>query len=147
MKLELDKNPSKADAALISKGLRSSNESRIPEIKGQDEDNFSVFARDEEGEIMGGLRAVCFWNTLHIELIWVDEDQRHKGLGSKLVAAAEAYARDRGVENAFLETTDWQAREFYEKHDYMIMGHMEDYPKGHTMYFMTKKLASEKGTS
>lgn len=141
MKIELTTNPTPEDARTISQGLVQFNRKSVEGLGSPDDElKFSLFVRDEGGQVVGGLRATCFWNTLHIELLWLDESVRGKGIGSDLVQQAEEYARDKGFGLALLESTDWQARGFYEKLGYTIMGSLSDYPKGHTTHFLSKKL-------
>lgn len=50
-----------------------------------------------------------------------------------------------GTEAAwFLDTFDFQACEFYEKHGYTAFGVLEDCPTGHCRFYMEKKLWQEK---
>ena len=53
---------------------------------------------------------------------------------------AEAYARERGCTDAFLDTFSFEARAFYEKLGYRVFGTLENHPTGHQHYFMTKRL-------
>ena len=81
MKIDLTTSPSAEDAKTISQGLVNFNLETVKNLAEQPEINFSVFARDEDGNVTGGLRATCFWNTLHIELLWVSEEARGHGTG------------------------------------------------------------------
>ena len=49
---------------------------------------------------------------------------------------AEAEASAIGVEQAYLETTDFQAVGFYEKRGYHIFAQLENQPPGHHCYYM-----------
>ena len=141
MKIELSTTPLEEDAKTISQGLVDFNHEMVPDLEPQDAAiNFSIFARDE-GRIIGGLRAVCFWNTLHIELTWVAREARGSGIGKIMMEKAEQFACEHGIEQALTETTDWQAKPFYEKMGYRLMGTIQDYPKGHACHFLTKKLS------
>ncbi len=141
MKIELTQNPTKEDAKAISDGLVHFNHETIPDLAYPEATiNFSIFTRDDAGEITGGLRASCYWNILHIELLWVSEEARRHDIGSQLVEKAEAFAIENGFERALLDTTSWQARPFYEKLGYEVFGTLPDHPKGHALHFMTKKL-------
>ena len=55
-----------------------------------------------------------------------------------MLAAAEAEARLRGCLRARLSTFDFQARGFYEKQGYCVVGTLADYPPGSAMYWMRK---------
>ena len=141
MEIELTRKPSAEDAKTISDGLVQFNHEAIPDLEPQETTiNFSIFARDDAGKITGGLRASCYWNILHIELVWVSEEARGKNIGSQMIEKAEAFAIENGFERALLDTTTWQAKPFYEKLGYEVFGTLPDHPKGHALHFMTKKL-------
>ena len=141
MNIEIERNPSRTDADLLSRGIMSFNEQAVPGLEPvEDEMRFHVMARDGEGSLQGGIRASCYWNTLHIELLWISETARGSGIGRKLIQKAEAFARDHGCENALVETTSWQARPFYEKNGYKHMATLPNRPKGHSSHYLTKLL-------
>jgi hypothetical protein len=54
--------------------------------------------------------------------------------------AIEGAAEERGCERAHLDTFSYQARPFYEKLGYRVFGELEDYPPGHTRFFLRKQL-------
>ena len=113
MNIEIERNPSRTDADLLSRGIMSFNEETICDLEPiEDEKRFHLMARDGEGSLQGGIRAACYWNTLHIELLWISETARGSGIGRKLIQNAEAFARENGCENALVETTSWQAKPF-----------------------------------
>ena len=141
MKIEIERNPSKAEADLLSRGIKSFNEETVRDLEPTEEEKrFHVMARDDEGSLQGGIRATCYWNTLHIELLWISETARGSGIGRKLIQKAEAFARDNGCENALVETTSWQARPFYEKNGYNHMATLSNRPKGHSSHYLKKVL-------
>ena len=143
MKIELTKSPSPEDANTISQGLIKFNNEMIKDLESEEaEIKFSVFARDESGKVKGGVRATCFWNTLHIELVWVSEEARGNGTGTALVEKAELFAIENGFELALLESTSWQAKPFYEKLGYELMATLSHYPKGHATHFLIKRLVT-----
>ena len=141
MNIEIEQNPSKAEADLLSRGIKSFNEETVRDLEpAEEEKRFHVMARDDEGSLQGGIRATCYWNTLHIELLWISETARGSGIGRKLIQKAEAFARDNGCENALVETTSWQARPFYEKNGYNHMATLPNRPKGHSSHYLKKVL-------
>ena len=77
---------------------------------------------------------------LEISIIWVDELYRGKGVGKHLVDCAEHKALDIGAKWAKLNTFDFPAKEFYEKLDYGLYERLEDYPEGHSLYYLRKDL-------
>jgi len=97
-------------------------------------------ARDAEGKLVGGVRGLVFLGWLRIEVLWVEETARHKGLGSRLLGQAEDQAKALGASNAALETFEWQARGFYLKKGYEEFARVENYAKGFYLVHMKKKL-------
>jgi len=142
MKIELTTSPSAEDAKTISQGIMDFNHAMIQDLEPEEAAiEFSVFARDGSGAVNGGLRATCFWNTLHIELLWVSEEARGRGTGLALMEKAERFAIENGFELALTETGSWQSKPFYEKLGYELMATVPDYPKGHACHFLSKRLA------
>jgi GNAT superfamily N-acetyltransferase len=97
-------------------------------------------ARDVDGLVLGGLRAVVAMHWLRIEVLWVRDDMRGKGIGSQLLAEAERMARDLGARNAALETFEWQAPGFYARHGYVEVARMDNYMGGFYLALMKKPL-------
>jgi ribosomal protein S18 acetylase RimI-like enzyme len=97
-------------------------------------------ARDAGGSVVGGIRAVVALYWLRVEVLWVDEAARGRGIGSRLLAEAERLARKMGARNAALETFEWQAPRFYEKHGYEEVARIEGYAKGFYLALMKKAL-------
>ena len=97
-------------------------------------------AKDAEGKLVGGLRAVIVLYWLRVEVLWVEESARGKGLGARLLRHAEAAAKEMGAENAGLETFEWQAPDFYLKQGYEEAARIENYVKGFYLAIMKKKL-------
>lgn len=54
----------------------------------------SVFVRDENDTVCGGLIGEVCWNWLEIQILIVNEDIRKSGLGTRLLLEAEQIARD-----------------------------------------------------
>ncbi len=140
MNVDVTRNPTEDDLRLLSHGLRSYNSQHIGHAATEEDVRFAVFARNGSGKIIGGIRAIAFWDWLHIELLWLEEDARGSGAGRQLLFAAEDFAMKHGFFHSRLETTSFQARKFYEKHGYDVFGELRDLPKGFTSYFMKKAL-------
>ena len=65
---------------------------------------------------------------------------RGEGLGTLLLEEVERVAKENGSHLIHLDTFDFQAKDFYLNHGYSVFGELEDCPKGHTRYFMSKVL-------
>jgi ribosomal protein S18 acetylase RimI-like enzyme len=108
---------------------------------GRDRAQFAALVREPgTGAVLGGIMARAWREMLTVELVALPPELRGAGLGSRLMRMVEEEGRRRGCNGAWLQTSDWQARGFYEKLGYTIFGRLEDYPAGHTRFFMKKSL-------
>ena len=76
----------------------------------------------------------------NINVIWVSDEARSRGIGSNLLRAGEDIARQQGANYASLDTFDWQAADFYRKHGYEEFARLDDCPPGHQRIYMKKVL-------
>ena len=97
--------------------------------------------RDSDGNLIAGLVALGFWNGLFVELLWVSEAHRGRGIGTSLLAAAEDRARENGWQVCFLSTFDFQAPGFYLKLGYQQFGELTGSPPGHSRKWFAKWLS------
>lgn len=97
-------------------------------------------ARDSEGKVVGGLRAIVAMYWLRIEVLWVHEDVRGNGIGSQLLMEAERMSRELGAKNSALETFEWQAPQFYARHGYEEVARMDKYVGDFYLAIMRKAL-------
>jgi GNAT superfamily N-acetyltransferase len=105
----------------------------------------SIFVREEQNQIKAGVYGWTWGATCEIRYLWVHEAWRGKGLGSELLASCEAEAARRGCAQIVLSTHSFQAPGFYAKLGYKIAGSYQNYPVGHQLYFMEKKLSPLSG--
>jgi len=94
----------------------------------------------ERGRVVGGLAGEMFFGWLYVSLLWISDDYRGYGFGSKLMKAAEKEARRHCVKQAWLDTFSFQAPGFYRKLGYRSFGRLKDFPAGHSRTFLTKAL-------
>ncbi|TFY96170.1 GNAT family N-acetyltransferase [Ramlibacter humi] len=97
-------------------------------------------ARDSKAQVVGGLRAIVAMHWLRVEVLWVSDDLRGKGIGSQLLVEAERLARGLGARNAALETFEWQAPQFYARHGYEEVARMDKYIGNFYLAIMRKAL-------
>ena len=138
--IEVTEEPAQPDVEALLRGLIAFNE---PFLGRSDFRRLGVLARRPGGDLAGGLIAETGRGFLFVDLLWVDPDARSAGLGSRLMAAAEAEARRRGCAMAWLDTYDFQARPFYERHGYRVFGELDGFPNGHRRFYMAKRLAPD----
>ena len=72
--------------------------------------------------------------------LWVAEPYRKHGIGSQLMAGAEAAAREQGCRAAYLDTFTFQAPKFYEGLGDREFAGLNDFPAGHARIWFTKAL-------
>jgi GNAT superfamily N-acetyltransferase len=95
---------------------------------------------DAEGRVIGGLWGRTVYDWLFVELLFVPDALRGRGVGSELMQRAEDEALKRGCHSAWLDTFEFQARAFYERLGYSCFAELRDYPVGSARYFMKKAL-------
>jgi GNAT superfamily N-acetyltransferase len=92
-------------------------------------------------ELAAGIYGWTWAGWLDIKLLWLREDLRGRGLGRRLLFAAEREAQARGCSRVLLDSFSFQAPGFYQKLGYEVFGKLDDCPEGHARYFLTKRLA------
>jgi len=135
--MSIETAPVREDIAILEAGLSAH---ALPITGTGGFQPLAVFWRDSAKRILGGAYGRTNWNWLHIATVWVAEHERGKGLGRRLILAIEAAAAERGFRQAHLDTFSYQARPFYERLGYRIFGELEDYPPGHSRFFLRKHL-------
>ena len=101
----------------------------------------AIWVRDDAGELIGGLYGWTWAGYLEVRSLWVREDARGKGLGSRMLAAAEAEGLARGARVAVLDTHSFQAPDFYRRFGYEEVATIDDCPLGHQRHCFRKRLA------
>ena len=137
VQMRIDVDATADDAAVILRGLREFNEVRLGPA---DEQPVRIVARDDSGALVGGLLGHTRWQWMYVGTLWVVDSARGKGLGTRLMLAAEELARSRGCTHVSLDTFEYQARPFYEKLGYKLFGTLEGYPPGYRQFYLTKQL-------
>src|SRR5262249_22969157 len=102
--------------------------------------SLTLLARDDAGQLVGGLVGNTVWGWLQVKQLWVASSLRGQGHGMRLLLAAEDEAQRRGCHHALLDTFDFQARGFYERLGYSVFGSVADFPRRHERFFMAKAL-------
>lgn len=97
------------------------------------------YALNNEGQLVGGIQGSIEWDWLHITHLWVKN--RRRGLGRQLLGTAEGFAKQNGKRGLFLDTLDFQAKPFYEKLGFAVIGKIEDAAGSNTSYFMSKRIS------
>ena len=140
LQVSLETAPSSDDEQVVLDGLRAFNVSVIgdPHMRAVD-----VFVRDDEGDVIGGLVGHIKWRWLYVSKLWLPQSLRGSGLGSRLMATAEAHAWREGCLGAYLDTFEYQALPFYQKLGYELFGTLEGFPPGYRQFYLKKLRPSE----
>ena len=142
--LEQTDSAAEADRVFLRTQIRNFNNVISPHhlhVRTHPPRQLDFFLRDESAQIVGGLTASTYWECLDIEELWLREDLRRHGYGRQLLALAEEEAQARGCRFAWLSTFSFQARGFYEKCGYRVIGELTDYPPGATYFWLRKDFA------
>ncbi|MBC3767136.1 GNAT family N-acetyltransferase [Neptunicella marina] len=100
----------------------------------------AVQIKNDQGEVVAGAAARSFGDWLLLDTLWVSDELRGQNIGSKILTEIEASGRERGCIKCLLDTLNFQAMPFYQKHGYKIEWVQQGYPKTGCKYFMVKEL-------
>ena len=131
-------NPTAHELQILANGIESYTESHLGP---DDRRELVFFLRDADGAIVGGVRGSHGnYGWLWIGTLWVAQEIRGKGLGSQLMDRIEEKAILNGCTNPYLNTFRFSAVDFYKKRGYEVFGELEDFPAGHSVYCLRKRL-------
>ena len=129
--------PSKNEIDFVRESLLHFNTTRV----GPDgHAPLNLIEYDSDGNIIAGLLGGTYWGWMYVDILWVREDHRRNGIGSRLLLEAEKEALHRGCHHVHLDTMSWQAPEFYRKLGYEVIGILPDIPEGNQKYLLMKAL-------
>jgi GNAT superfamily N-acetyltransferase len=130
--------PSEEDLQALQDGIEAFTEAHIGEDNRRE---LTFFIKDDRGIVLGGVKgSYGNYGWLWIDILWVSEELRGKGYGTKLMTRIENEAAKNGCTNAYLNSFSFQAVEFYKKIGYTVFGEMKDFPAGYSVSSLSKKL-------
>ena len=130
-------NTESQKSEIIGDLIRSYNRSKR---EAAESEPLNIYVEDDSGELMAGLVGETFGNWLEIEYLFVKEDIRGQGIGSQLLQQAESEAKKRNCRFAFVNTYQFQAPAFYQKHGYKEVFTLKDYPYTGQRHYYQKDL-------
>lgn len=129
------------DFQTLIDGLNAYNTEKCPDRFEEINQKIHLVVKNENEEVIGGLlSSLGYFKGLEIYILWIKEGYRKNNLGSLLLTEAENRARELGGYKVMLDTFSFQAKDFYLKNGYKIIGEMKDFPKGHTKTYFYKDL-------
>jgi len=99
---------------------------------------------DDGGAVAGGLWGCSIHQWFQIQLLFVPLALQGRGVGTALMALAEAEAIARDCWGAMVDTFSFQAAPFYRRLGYTIFAELDDFPPGHTRIFLAKRFRPRK---
>ena len=136
--ITFEEKPADEDLQILAQGI-----DQYTQLKFGDRINkqLTFFLRSQEGVIVGGVHGnYGSFGWLYISALWVSEQVRGMGYGTRLMNYIEQEAIKNGCINAYLDTFSFQAPEFYKRLGYRVFGELEDFPAGHSRLFLRKTL-------
>ena len=82
--LVLEDSPAPADLALLEEQVTAA---AIAAAGLGDDEEFGIFARDDEGRVVAGISAIVWGGCCELQAMWVDEPLRGRGLARALMTA------------------------------------------------------------
>jgi GNAT superfamily N-acetyltransferase len=123
------------ETALVDHGLGEANDAAAPlhEVR-----PLSCFARTEAGRVVGGAVGRWWGQCGKLQQLWVEASYCRRGIGTQLIQAFEARAREHGCSTFYLETFSFQSPRLYESLGYTVAYEHTVYPHGIVKYLMVK---------
>lgn len=139
-KIEISEDDGEA-GNFIESQLTASLRAALPQSENR---SFVLSARDGRNCIVGGLTATTSYGWLLVKSLWVAEEHRRHGLGRALMKSVEDKASRLGCHDAWLDTSNPEAKEFYVGMGYEIFGELgnaaDQHPPHHRRWFLKKSL-------
>ena len=140
MEFRVEDNPDPLDVEILEAQIR--REASAAMGLGE-EVELAIFVRDA-GKVVAGISGWTWGDCCELQSLWVAPSLRGHGLGTRLIAAAEAEAAARGCRQTVHFTYAFQARALYERTGYELAGRVEDFPSGTDVLWYRKRLNPER---
>ena len=106
----------------------------------------SLAVQDADESLRAGLSGTTSYGWLRVNMLWVSADHRRSGMGSQLMHEAIELSLEWGCHAAWLETSNPQARTFYEDLGFETFAELANdagaMPQSHTHWFLRRTLMS-----
>ena len=119
----LDEAPA-ADEKAILDALKAYNDTLLGPT---DRRGLFIPLKDADGNTDGGLIGYTGRGWLYVEMLFVPERLRGKGLAGRLLQMAEDEAKARGCTGAYIDTINPKARSTYQRQGYTVFGALDNF--------------------
>ncbi|MCK4934450.1 MAG: GNAT family N-acetyltransferase [Simkaniaceae bacterium] len=131
---DLSENPSQNGVDFLTQKI---NESTVGYGKAY---SFAIFARDRNGNLIGGLNGSVIYHMIYTDQLWVDMQYRKQGVGKQLMERVHSYGKGKKCSLAMVATMSFQAPIFYQKIGYSVEFSKEGFGNAGTYLLLSKKL-------
>lgn len=140
MKLHISKEWNQKEKQYIDDQLYLFNLQHFPKDLGGRYEEVNVLVKDENGALRGGILSAVCWNWLEIYTIFLDEDSRRSGYGTKLLSEVEKMAVEKKCDFIKVDTLSFQALDFYKKNGFQVFGSLKGVGRDFEHYYLKKDL-------
>ncbi len=134
--ITVERQPDPGDAEVLSRELYRDLAGRgVPPERRR---VVACYLRDGGGRLAGGAEGDVRWDWLKLDKMWVREDLRGRGFGTRLLGAFEDAGRAMGCRHARTSTFSCQAPGFYRRLGYVVLAEYLDYPPGYAKVDLVK---------
>lgn len=98
------------------------------------------FHLEVDGIVIAGVVAESVSDTIEVSYLYVEERNRKKGLGRRLLSALEENGRKTGMKRILLNTYSFQAPEFYKKCGFEQIAEIDPCFGNHAQFYFSKTI-------
>ena len=130
----------------LRNALKAFNESKLADYSAEP---IIVKAYTNHGQMCGAVHGWLQFGWLYVNMLWVDESFRRRGIGTALLEKLEGYATSRGICRSRLATSDFQpGYALYRQYGYEVYATIPIMPASdgtdaHVEYLMWKHWAAD----
>jgi GNAT superfamily N-acetyltransferase len=139
IRYELTNKPPSETFEKLWEPLRAFNQRIVGDASAR---TLAILLREAASDaIVGGLWGRSLWGSMYIDIMFVPEDLRGRGIGTSLVRQTEEEAIRRGCRHMWTDTYAFQARPFYERMGFIVFGRLDGPPPIFPRFFLMKDVA------
>lgn len=134
--IEVIKNPKPEDTKAIIDGVYDYG---VQQVGADIPQKYTIKLMNGK-EIIGGLVGAVQYRRFYLSHLWVNEENRRMGYGSKLIDELEKQVKNIGCNSIILETLNKDAVTFYLNKKYNIVSCIKNYVEGFDLVYLCKAI-------